>query len=235
MPDYKTLLVDPSEPPFDPIDPPFQLNARAITAYAPEVTGFILLECLRRRLGWQSYADKRLLDLGCGVRFARTIRNLNLSFGRYIGVEVNHKVIDWLSEALRGDERFQFAHLSTRNALYASKRGVLGVDALSDLAIDSCDAACMFSVITHQSPDEARLTFAQIRRVTRDDGQLYFTAFSDETAKAYYERTPDTPGLHSIYHPNQIIEIAESGGWRVKTIFPKMEPLQQTGFLCAAG
>ncbi len=97
----------------------------------------------------------------------------------------------------------------------------------------TCDGACMFSVITHQSPDEARKTFQQLRHAVADHGKLYFTAFTEETLADYTERNQDAPGHMSTYPPQQIIELAESGGWRVTAIYEK-DSLQQTAFVCVA-
>ena len=66
-----------------PIAPPFNLNAPDISQFAPEVTGRTLLSDMCARLGWSSLAGKRLLDFGCGVRFARTI--VNRIWKRYLG------------------------------------------------------------------------------------------------------------------------------------------------------
>ncbi|WP_457154964.1 hypothetical protein, partial [Mesorhizobium sp. P5_C1] len=60
------------------IDPPFNFNHPDIAKYPPEVTGNHLLKCMATRLGWSGFTHRRLLDVGCGVRFARTIANLDL-------------------------------------------------------------------------------------------------------------------------------------------------------------
>jgi SAM-dependent methyltransferase len=229
---YRRLLVADGAPPFAFVDPPFNLNHPEVAQYPADVTGYYLLDCLRRRLGWASLEGKRLLDLGCGVRFARTIHNLNLPVALYTGVDVNAEVIAWLQEHVHGP-RFRFAHLNARNALYNPAGQALGAEALAELGLGDCEAACMFSVITHQSPDEARLTFAQLRRVIPIGGPLYFTALVDEAAGDYREGDPAAPGDLSTYHPSVVVELAESQGWRVSAIYPK-GGLQQTVFVCSA-
>jgi hypothetical protein len=73
------LRIDPeSVAKFTHIDPPFNLNASDVAKYSPEVTGHYLLKSLCRRLGWPSLTGQRLLDFGCGVRFAQTIINLGI-------------------------------------------------------------------------------------------------------------------------------------------------------------
>jgi SAM-dependent methyltransferase len=228
---YRELLACVTETPFSYIEPPFNFNAPEVTRYPPEVTGFNLLESMRRRLGWASLEGKALLDFGCGVRFARTIHNLGLPLASYVGVDVNADAIAWLQSNLT-DGRFTFAHLDARNALY-NPDGETDPDALARLNLPPCDAACMFSVITHQGPEEARLTFTQLRRVASPGGQLYFTAFIDEAVQHYTERIPNSPGSKSTYEPETLIRLVESAGWGIEAIYPKIF-LQQQAMVCAA-
>jgi SAM-dependent methyltransferase len=186
---------------------------------------------MRRRLGWDSLNDKALLDFGCGVRFARTIHNLGLPLARYVGVDVNAEAIAWLQANLK-DGRFTFAHLDARNAFY-NPEGSSDPDALVRLSLPPCDAACMFSVITHQGPEEACLTLTQLRRVAGPGGQLYFTAFIDEAVRYYTDATPNNPGLQSTYEPDTLIGLVEVGGWRIEAIYPRTS-FQQHAILCTA-
>jgi len=86
------------------------------------VTGYFLLNSLSRRLGWRSLSGKRLLDYGCGVRFARTLVNLGIDIGLYAGVDVNRDSIAWLKSNV-SDPRFCFEALDIRNAMYNPKGG----------------------------------------------------------------------------------------------------------------
>jgi hypothetical protein len=86
---------------FSYIDPPFNFNHPNIAQYPPEVTGCHLLQSLCRRIGWTSFKGKRLLDFGCGVRFVRTIVNLGMDIGLYVGVDVDEKAIAWLQGKCR--------------------------------------------------------------------------------------------------------------------------------------
>src|SRR5579863_9413467 len=111
-----------------PILPPFNFNAPDVACYPAEVTGRMLLQSMCERLGWASLARKRILDFGCGVRFARTIFNLDVPVARYFGIDVNAEAISWLKANLPGGP-FGFAHIDMRNALY--NKG--GADADPDL------------------------------------------------------------------------------------------------------
>lgn len=225
-------VIDFDLAPFLPIDPPFNMNAANVAAHPPEVTGYYLLRALQKRLGWATFEKKNLLDFGCGVRLTRTIHNLDIPFGLYIGVDVNAPAISWLSANV-SDRRFRFAHLDARNKLYNPGGRDLGASALKDLDLPPIDAVTMFSVITHQSPDEALLTFCQAREVIAPDGRLYFTAFVDDGASAFYEAAPDQSGFKSTYPTKALVELARCARWRVLSIHPQQRTLQQPAFICA--
>lgn len=229
---WQDLIVADEASPFAFVDPPFNRNAAAVAQYPPEVTGYHLLDSMRGRLGWASFEGRRLLDLGCGVRFARTIHNLNLPFSQYAGVDVDKEMISWLQAHLPRP-RFRFEHLNARNRLYNPHGLELGPEALVEMGLEGYEATCMFSVITHQSPAEAQLTFAQVRRVMPAGGQLYFTALVDEGVESFSEADPNTPGMLSTYHTGHLVELVQSNGWGVVSIHPTGN-LQQTAFACCA-
>jgi hypothetical protein len=56
--DIASLVVEEDLRPFRPINPPFNFNAPGVAAYAPEVTGYYLLQAVLQRLGWTSFAGK---------------------------------------------------------------------------------------------------------------------------------------------------------------------------------
>jgi len=227
------LIVDEDIEPFAAIDPPFQFNAAGVKAFAPEVSGYYILRAVLQRVGWSSFAGKRLLDFGCGVRMVRTIHNLDLPFGLYAGVDVNAEAIDWLKRNLP-DQRFFFAHLDARNQFYNPQGRLLGDDALAQLGVPECDLVMMFSVITHQSPREAEVTLRQVRHVVRHGARLYFTAFLDDAVSHYTEADPARPGHKSVYSPAALLALVERQGWCVRSIHTQKKTLQQPAFVCEA-
>jgi len=101
---------------------------------------------------------------------------------------------------------------------------------LTGLGLGGFDGACMFSVITHQNPDEAEVTFAMLRESVRPGGDLYFGALVDRETPNYREIDPDKPGLHSAYNPDFIIDLAERHGWRARATYDQSK-FQQSAFL----
>jgi hypothetical protein len=201
-----------------------------------EVTGYRLLQRIWTPLGWSSLEGRQLLDYECGVRFARTIFNLGLPIGRYVGVDVNEEAISWMRQHLCDDDRFQFVHVDARNQLYnAQGTPDLPPGTLARRGVAPCDAACMHSVITHHDPEEARVTFALLRSAVVDAGRLHFTAFVDDSVETYVEADPKNLRHLSTYNPDALCDIVEREGWRVDRIHPK-DPggLGQTSFVCTA-
>jgi hypothetical protein len=211
------------------ISPPFDFNAANVSKFSPEVTGRIAIHSMCERLGWPSLIGRRLLDFGCGVRFARTIINLEIEIDLYAGVDTQAAPISWLLENVR-DTRLQFHHLNMRSAMYNPDGVRPSVETLDELVqLRNFDAACMFSVITHQEPEEAELIFAMLYRCAP---RLYFTAFIDDGVDGYVERDPQNIGLMSTYSTARMKEILAGAGWKIEKIFPPGF-FQQTAFVCS--
>ncbi len=211
------------------IDPPFNFNHPDVAKYPPEVTGNHLLKCMARRLDWLTFTNRKLFDFGCGVRFARTIANLDLDFDCYVGVDVNAEAIRWLQEHLP-EPKFRFAHINAHNSMYNPNGKSMGEYTVLPFASERFDAVCMFSVITHQAPNEAMAILSLIRKSIRTK-HLYFTAFIDDKVGDYVEADPVNPRLLSTYNPGLMSNLLNEAGWRIERIY---EPSfgQQTAFVC---
>jgi SAM-dependent methyltransferase len=226
------FIDDAARHSFTFIDPPFQFNAPNVALYPPEVSGHHLLRSMTRRLGWNSLSGKRMLDVGCGVRFARAIINLGLDIGLYVGADVNRDSIAWL-QAKVADERFTFVHVNDYNPLY-NPGGDPAEDyaSLRPFADRRFDVACMFSVITHQRPDEARRTFELLHDLMKGTGLLYFTAFLD-TRFADYGEAAEQISLKSTYNPTYLTALCRDCGWDIERFYMPA-PFQQHAIVCRA-
>src|SRR5262249_49940050 len=154
-------------------------------------------------LGWESLAGRKLLDFGCGVRFARALVNLGMDIGLYAGVDVHADAVHWLRSHVH-DERFRFERIDMKNPLFNPGGAGMAPDALRNMGLTGFDAACMFSVITHQSPDDAQTIFRMLAQCVPSGGSLYFTAFVDEAIAQYSEREPSNPGAWCNYNPEYL-------------------------------
>jgi SAM-dependent methyltransferase len=215
---------------FSYIEPPFNLNAPDVATYPPEVSGLYLLRQMRQRLGWPALAKKRLLDFGCGVRFARTIVNLGLEIGAYAGIDVQRQPIEWL-RANVSDPHLRFEHFNIRNARYNPRGEDPESGRLADAGLIGFDAAAMFSVITHQNPDEALKTFKMLYPCVKNGGGLYFTAFVDEAVDGYVEGNPQMHGHKSTYCASHLLDLLSRAGWVASDIYPPSQ-FALTAFVC---
>ena len=61
------------------VPPEFNCNSPNVTSLmTPEQRGIWLLERMRQQIGFVSYADKKVLDFGCGVRWRKPQRHEGL-------------------------------------------------------------------------------------------------------------------------------------------------------------
>lgn len=160
-------------------------------------------------IGFTSYADKKILDFGCGVRFSQALINTNFPVGRYVGVDVSGPMIDFLQNAVR-DDRISYVFVDAYHPMYNPSGSFNSLSLELPLAQSDFDIACMFSVITHQTPEDSRRIFSLLRRYIRKDGHLFFTCFLDESITDYEDRSPERNGGRCFYNPGFLTELVES-------------------------
>ncbi|MCP3970197.1 MAG: class I SAM-dependent methyltransferase [Rhodobacteraceae bacterium] len=217
---------------------PGELNRNAQSVKekgAPADTGATLIRYMCHRIGIESLAQHDVLDYGCGVRFSEAIVNRGLPVGSYTGVEVKKSIVDFLTAGV-SDPRFRYIHTTTANQFYNSGGDPLSLDQPSPIGPVDFDIICMFSVITHQNPVEARPIFDMLRRQIRPGGHLFFSAFEhDKPDVPFMELEPAKPGLKCSYSRPAMTQLLDATGWRILTIEdprPGGIPIM-TSFLCA--
>ena len=110
-----------------------------------------LLERMRQQLGVDGYANRRVLDFGCGARFSQAIVNAGFTIGQYVGIDNCRQLVDFLDANVR-DPRLSYHFLDAHHPLYNPAGVPLSAATRLPLADAAFDVACMFSVITHQYP-----------------------------------------------------------------------------------
>lgn len=212
----------------------FNRNSSTVTALmTAEQSGVWLLERMRGILGRETLAGVRLLDFGCGVRFAQAILNTGYAIGAYAGVDNYEEMIDFLRRSVR-DRRFTFEYLGAQHALY--NPGGKPIDASTRLAAaeQAWDVVSMFSVITHQDPEASAAIFRLLRRYVTPGGHLFFTCFLDESIDRFEDRSERVAGERCFYNPRFLEELVEACGWSVVRQLPNEAPLIAHSFLCRA-
>lgn len=213
------------------VPPQFNRNSPKVTAImTPEQSGRWLLERMREQIGLASYDGVALLDFGCGVRFSQAILNTGLHIGSYTGVDNSADLIRFLDGAVR-DERFTFVFLDAHHAMY--NPGGRRTQTRLPLEEGAYDVASMFSVITHQDPEQTTDILTMLRRYVKSDGALFFTCFLDQSIATFEDRSP--PGMQGercFYNPAYLRTLIERSGWRVVRHAPGEAPLIGDSFVC---
>lgn len=198
----------------------------------PEESGRLLLDRMRARVGLDSLDHTHLLDFGCGVRFSQAILNTPLAIGGYTGVDNYREMIEFLETSV-DDPRFRYVFLDAHHPLYNTSGERLGSHTKLPLPESSFDLAAMFSVITHQNPDDSRAIFTLLRRYVKSTGHLFFTCFLDEALESFEDRSPERNGGMCFYRPDFLVRLVEECGWREVNRAPSEGPLIGASFVFA--
>jgi SAM-dependent methyltransferase len=211
----------------------FNRNSVNVTSLmTPEQSGHFLLQLMQLRLGLREYKGQSLLDFGCGVRFSQAILNLKLPFGQYVGIDCFSDMIEFLRASVR-DPRFSYYLLDVRHPLYnPNGRAALGADTALPIPEMHFDIASMFSVLTHQYPDDSRHILTMLRRHVKPTGRLFFTCFLDDGIESFEDRSPERNGGRCFYNSAFLTQILVASGWQPTARYPSGGPLIGDSFVC---
>jgi SAM-dependent methyltransferase len=215
------------------VPPEFNRNSNTVTSLmGPEQSGLWLLKWMQLQLDLDSYENKTLLDFGCGVRFTQAIINTGFTIGHYSGVDVSRSLIEFLQGAVN-DSRFEFGFLDAYHPLFNPAGERLQKDIELPISKHAFDVVCMFSVITHQYPEDCRAIFSILRRYVVPKGRLYFTCFLDETIESFEDRSPNQNAGKVFYNPDYLNKIVTLCGWRPVRVAPSVGPLAGESYVYA--
>lgn len=203
----------------------FNRNSNKVTSLmTPEQSGMWLLEWMRLQIGFNDYADQKVLDFGCAVRFSQAIINTEAPIGRYVGVDVSRPMIEFLNDNV-SDPRFSYYWLDAYHPLYNPLGTVLTPETALPFAEQDFDVACMFSLITHLYPADSKSIFSMLRRHVGGHGYLFFSCFLDDSISTFEDRSENRNGGICFYNTDFLTDLAESCGWRPINIAPSVGPL----------
>jgi 2-polyprenyl-3-methyl-5-hydroxy-6-metoxy-1,4-benzoquinol methylase len=213
----------------------FNKNSPGVRARGtPAETGSWLIQYMCERLGVPNLAELDVLDFGCGCRFADAIVNKQLSIRSYTGIDVHREMIEFLSQHV-DDPRMRFYYWNTRNPHYNPAGDPLTPESVLPSDPQTFDLICMFSVITHQLPQDAEMLFRLLRRRVRVSGRMFFSANIQEMDVDYREMVPEKPAAFSAYSQCFLQQLVERAGWRILSCEGKDHhdmPIQDS-MLCA--
>ena len=209
-----------------------QRNAPDVAAAGYEHTGQALIDLAMRSIGLENLANTDILDVGCGVRFTMTVINRKIAIKSYTGIEVYRPVVDFLRASVEvHDERFRFAHWNVHNQMY--NRGGVELSSHDKLPIDgSFDLIWLFSVLTHQTPEDSLALLRILRKYIRPNGKLFFSAFIDDDLEGFENR--DENGLAAYYGSTYMRSLVEQTGWKIELFHDKdLDNFIQHYLVCA--
>jgi SAM-dependent methyltransferase len=192
----------------------FNKNASSVQALGTQAeTGTQLIEYMCERLAVPNLAALDVLDFGCGCRFAEAIVNNRLPVHSYVGIDLDSEMIAWLNENVR-DPRLSFYHWNAHNPMYNPYGFHMTAGVGLPVRTQTYDLICMFSVMTHQLPEDTRAIFRLLRRYIRPHGKMFFSANIQQFTEEYREMDV-TPTLDSAYSERALRKLLERSGWRV--------------------
>jgi hypothetical protein len=143
-------------------------------------------------------------------------------------------MIEFLSQHV-DDPRMRFYYWNTRNPHYNPAGDPLTPESVLPSDPQTFDLICMFSVITHQLPQDAEMLFRLLRRRVRVSGRMFFSANIQEMDVDYREMVPEKPAAFSAYSQCFLQQLVERAGWRILSCEGKDHhdmPIQDS-MLCA--
>lgn len=192
-------------------------NAPSVQALGAEHTGSILIKYACELAGYRDLADKDVLDLGCGTRFTQAIINCAIPIGSYTGIEIDLGLVAYLRENVP-DERFAFHYWHIYHDLYNPAGPRLTHRTKLPVAPGmKFDAMWMFSVITHNRPEDTESLLRILRRHAKRDTCLLFSAFIDNQLATFEDRVKDQPLLKAYYNEGFLRSIIARAGWQLES------------------
>lgn len=206
----------------------FNRNAADVQSLGTQTeTGTWLIEYMCERLEVCDLGGLDVLDFGCGCRFAEAIVNNTLAIGSYTGIDLDFRMINWLTENVRDDPRLSFHCWNALNPVYNPTGFPVTPETPLPTDPRRFDVICMFSVITHQLPEDTATLFRILRRYIKPRGRMFFSANLRDMPFDYYEMG-DQPTASSAYSWPYLHRLLKRAGWRVLTRASK-GPLDQKG------
>lgn len=131
--------------------------------------------------------DHTVLEIGCGIGRDAIPLSEYLADGRYIGVDIIQRSIEWCSANISSRHpNFSFLHFDVKDQLHNPSGIINTTDIQIPLEDQSIDRIFLFSVFTHMMQLGIEHYLRQFRRLLKPDGLVYATTFiyNEEILKA---------------------------------------------------
>lgn len=177
-----------------------------------------------------------VFDFGCGCgRLARQLLQQKVRPKRYIGIDIQHRLVNWCCENLsRIDNKFQFLHHDVANISLAPDNSPRDT-APFPVANSSHSLILAHSVFTHLLQHQTEFYLGEIKRILTEDGIAYTTwFFFDRIGFPWLEPhqvclfvNSDDPTNAVIYDRKWFVEAVRAAGLAVWKTNPAVVPGHQ--------
>lgn len=221
----KTQLVLPKH---------LQINSPKVKKAGYENSAEKIFTLVQQRLGWSGFADKDILDVGCGSRFTLAIINRQIPVKSYTGIEINQQIVDFFKQEVEpADARFRYAHWNVHNDMYNTD-GIPMTQFVELPVAGDFDLIWLFSVFTHLNPDDALALLKLMRRKIRPEGRLFFTTHTRDDITTFEDKIEDKPLLRAFYNKDYLASLIVQAGWRVESFHAKQgDSFVKSHFVCS--
>lgn len=120
-----------------------------------------------------------VLEIGCGYgRVAAALTDLIRSPGRYDGVEIVEKAVEWCTKEIASlYPNFRFHHADVSNPYAMRKNGRPASTYRLPFEDNTYDVVYLTSVFSHMRPNEIRAYLNEISRVMKLNGKCFITYY----------------------------------------------------------
>ncbi len=119
-----------------------------------------------------------VLDVGCGNgSLARALTQVLAPTGRYEGLDVHRRSIEWLREHYSGCSNFEFTHADVYNKMYNPQGTQQARDYRLPFPDNTFDIVVLKSVFTHMLPADLRRYLFEVARVLAPAGRAVVSYF----------------------------------------------------------
>lgn len=211
-----------------------QINSPKVKKAGYENSAEKIFALVQQRLGWSSFADKDILDVGCGSRFTLAIINRKIPVKSYTGIEINKQIVDFFKQEVEpADPRFRYAHWNVHNDMYNTEGTPMAQ--FRELPVTGdFDLIWLFSVFTHLNPDDGLALLKLMRQKVRPKGRLFFTTHTSDQVKSFEDKIEDKPLLRAFYQKDYLASLIVQGGWKVESFHDKEgDSFVKSHFVCS--
>ena len=151
-----------------------------------------------------------LVDIGCGQGRLAIGLVRRFPLGRYLGLDVARRSIDWCREAIEARfPSYQFRHLDVVNARYNPAGKPLRPGFRLPVASYTADVVYMWGLVTNMEPEHLPVYAAETSRMLRNGGKVFVTANVEEGVPPvtinpeHYTPYPCRGPLHTVRYEKQ--------------------------------